>query len=88
MSDAYGFAVSVQPNPASNWISVDYSLPLNETTAELIITSTAGSIVKNLILQENIGQKVIDLSNIPSGTYSYNIKSLSFIKSGKIIVVK
>lgn len=88
LSDAYGFAVSVQPNPASNWLTIDYSLPLNGTSAELVITSTTGSIVRNIILQGNIGQKVIDLSNIPSGSYSYNIKSLSFIKSGKIIVVK
>lgn len=88
LSNAYGFAVSVQPNPESNWISIDFSLSLNETAAELVITSTTGSIVQNLILQGNIGQKVLDLSDIPSGTYSYTIKSHTFVKFGKFIVIK
>lgn len=88
LGDAYGFKVSVQPNPANDWISIEYTLPKEETSAEVTILSTTGSIVQKAILEGNVGQKILDLSNLKAGSYGYQVKTRSFVKTGKFIVVK
>ena len=88
LADAYGFKVNAQPNPATEFITFDYTLPTTESSAVLTIVSSKGKIIENITLTGTIGQKVVNVKNIPAGAYTYTIRAGSFIKSGKVIVVK
>ena len=81
-----GLQIYLSPNPAANWITVDYILPDGYSEASLVITNAMGIEVANILLEGNRGSKVIDLTKAVSGVYGCYIQCGTFIKTEKIIV--
>jgi hypothetical protein len=61
--------LSIYPNPTTDWADVTYKLPENMKGGRLIVTSTAGQQVKNIILQQEQGVLALNTSYWLSGTY-------------------
>ncbi len=82
------------PNPFNPMTTIEYSLPEN-AEVRIDIYSTLGELVKTLInnTMEAGYQKIsFDASELPSGTYIYQIKakgeSKTFVDSKKMLLVK
>ncbi len=88
LASDYGFSVSVNPNPASKWVTFSYTLPLNETSGVIEIKDLNGKSLKAISLNGNMGQAIWDVSDLPSCQLIYYSTSGGFIISGKIIIVK
>jgi hypothetical protein len=88
LGEAYGLNITVKPNPAKDWAAFDYTLPGDESTAILIITDANGKNIESISLDGNQGQKLWDTRHIPAGAYIYTLKSISFSKTGKIVITK
>ena len=56
------FHINVYPNPTSDKLILEYNL----TAVSIVLYDSRGS----LVFQDNSGNKVFDLSNIPQGKYS------------------
>ncbi|MCR5646636.1 MAG: right-handed parallel beta-helix repeat-containing protein [Bacteroidales bacterium] len=83
-----GLQLVITPNPATNWISLDYQLPQGYSDCNLVITSTTGIVVSNILLKGNIGNKIIDISNIEPGVYILKIYCGTFLKIEKFVKTK
>jgi len=88
LGKAYGLDITVNPNPAKDWAAFDYNLPVNETSAILIITDATGKTIETIDLYGQQGQKLWDTRHILAGTYVYTLKSAGFVKTGKIVICK
>ncbi len=75
-----------QPNPANQWASVHYTLPLNENEALLTIMDAQGRQLRSITVTGTEGQKLIDLRDLDAGLYLYTITTKSLTKSGKLII--
>ncbi len=84
----YGLNITAKPNPATDWVAFDYTLPENEGSATLTLTDITGKIVELFNLNGQQGQKVWDTRDIKPGTYIYTLKVASFSKTGKIVISK
>lgn len=72
--------VTIHPNPASQWVAVDYKLPYPAGNGILLITDALGKQIQQVVISEIIGQYIWDSRNIPSGVYLLNL-----IVNGKTI---
>ncbi len=78
----------ISPNPAGNHINIEYAFE-QQDTYRLIIYDIQGKEVLTIVLQSNIGKQEIDISNLPCGTYTYQVvnnKAKTHIKYGKLII--
>jgi hypothetical protein len=82
------FGLVVAPNPASDWVSFDFTLPLAMDRAQITISDSNGKTVKVISVGKNKGQLVWDTRNVGSGIYFYEIKANGMSKSGKLIINK
>lgn len=87
-NSAMGFSVNMSPNPASTWVTIDYSLPLSATKAQMRIFNALGLAVATCDLYTKETQKVLDLRGLASGVYTYVVYCGKNIQTGKLIVVK
>ena len=87
-SEIYGFNVIVSPNPAKDWVVIEYELPFGQETARLSITNSLGRTVEDVLISGQRGEKVIATEKFCSGVYVYTITSGEIVKSGKIVVAK
>jgi hypothetical protein len=86
LGEAYGLSISVKPNPAKYFAAFDYVLPNQESSAILEIRDITGVCLASFNLYGNMGQKIWDTRNVPSGSYIFTIKVDGFTKSGKLII--
>ena len=70
------------PNPVSNSTRIQYNIPSNNTTAQLLLTDNAGRTVKTIQLTSS-GFINLNTSRLSSGTYNY-----SLLIDGKIVETK
>jgi hypothetical protein len=73
------------PNPFNPTTNIEYSLPEN-AEVRLDIYNTIGELVKTLVNQTmEAGYQVIsfDASNLPSGTYIYQVKATPVLPGGR-----
>ena len=75
-----------QPNPANQWSSVHYTLPLNEKEALLTIMDAQGRQLRSITVTGTESQKLIDLRDLDAGLYLYTLTTKSLTKSGKLII--
>ena len=87
-ANAMGLKVSVEPNPATNWVAFNYKLPIDCNEAIIIITNTDGKQIDKLKLSDQIHQKVWNTSYLKPGTYIYELISKELKYTGKIVIVK
>lgn len=85
---ATAFDVTLSPNPATTWTTVNYTLPGNTTKAVLTLTNMLGVNVLTKELDGSQGNKVIDLSGFATGVYVYTIRYEQFTETGKLVITK
>jgi len=71
---------TLYPNPAGNWITIEYNMDLYTSNAIIEIISLTGNRVTTFRLQKPRGIKIIDLRKYTSGTYIVLIK-----ENGKLL---
>ncbi|MEP7169839.1 MAG: M14 family zinc carboxypeptidase [Bacteroidota bacterium] len=70
------FVVSASmPNPASDYTYINYNLPKSNGAAELLFTDATGRIIKKVPLNKNQPGIKVDLQNMQSGIYFYQVIS-------------
>ena len=65
--------IEAYPNPASTWVTFDYSLPYLSTNVKIKIVDISGKPIKTIDLQSQFGQVTWDTRNIKSGLYIYSL---------------
>lgn len=80
--------VTLSPNPATTWTTVNYTLPGNTTKAVLTLTNMLGVNVLTKELEDVQGNKVIDLRGLATGVYVYTIQYEQFTETGKLVITK
>ena len=80
--------VSVAPNPAMTWTTVNYTLPEKGKKALLTLTNTLGVNVLSVELEGTQGNKVLDLRSLAAGVYVYTIRYEQFTEMGKLVITK
>lgn len=83
---ARGLNTEVRPNPAGEWTTIFYTLPITETQAVLTLTDARGMKVETFVLKGTEGQKLIDGRKLTSGIYFYTVTTGTLSRSGKIII--
>ncbi|MDP2423260.1 MAG: T9SS type A sorting domain-containing protein [Bacteroidales bacterium] len=86
LSDALGLSITAKPNPAREWVAFDYTLPVNESSAVLVVTDMTGKTVETFAVTGNQGQKVWDIRGLKPGMYFYTLHAGGTTKSGKIMI--
>jgi hypothetical protein len=65
--------LNVFPNPASNFINIDFNIPGNFSQAKFEIRNVLGSVVSQTNITARNGQMSIDVSNLQRGVYFYTL---------------
>lgn len=77
--------VEVSPNPAKDKISFKYSLPSNQTKAQLTIYNNTGQILRSFNVMANQGQIIYNTSGLNAGVYFYSVIAGKKNKKGKFV---
>ena len=80
--------MKVHPNPATTWVSIDYTLPNGNAKAELSIFNAMGVKVKQVELDGHQGQKVLDLRELANGVYTIAILCGEYYQTEKLVIAK
>ena len=84
---ANNVALNTYPNPATDIISVNYSIDGNVNNAKLNVYDIVGKKVKSYVLTNNKDQLSINVSDLNSGVYFYSIMvDGKAIKTERVIV--
>jgi len=81
-------SVTAKPNPASDWVVFEYSLPGETREATIRISDAGGRIVETMSVSGKQGQKMWDTRGLVSGTYYYVLINAGEYKSGRIVLHK
>ena len=88
LNEAVGFKVSMSPNPATTWTTINCSLPTDVDKALLTLTSTLGVKVMEMEIGTDQNNKVLDLRNLSSGVYGYTVRCGEYVETGKLVITK
>lgn len=61
------------PNPASEFTTFTYELPVSAKTAYLCIRSLPGAEVETILLDKASGKAIVNTATLPSGIYLYSL---------------
>ena len=70
-----GMKVNVLPNPSSGDFTFQYTLPKDKQNGELTITDIGGSQVKTVNITNQSGSVSVNMSDLSSGVYIFQLKS-------------
>jgi hypothetical protein len=87
-NNVFGPEVEVNPNPAGEWTTFNYTLPINNSQGVIKISDVNGKTIETLVVSGTQGQKVWDTRKINNGVYFYTIEMNGLKKSGKIVISK
>ncbi len=65
----------IYPNPASNYLIADYTLPEANSGAKLFISNTSGIVLLEVPVTLNRDQVTIPLQNLSNGNYILTLKT-------------
>ena len=65
----------VYPNPAYDYVIIEYELRAEDKNAFVQISDNTGRIIKTITLNSSTGQKVVDCKGITSGLYNFVLKT-------------
>ncbi|MCK9398601.1 MAG: immune inhibitor A [Bacteroidales bacterium] len=87
-SQTEGAKISIQPNPASGRVTMDYIIEnFNPGNASLVVYDFSGKIVYKTILTDEKGGVSWDITEWSAGMYFYAVRGYeNIIASGKLIV--
>lgn len=75
------------PNPASDQVSFDYSLPYSVPDAGIRIHNLLGSVVKEVQLRDAAGKVTLDVNDLKDGFYFYSITANNEIIDTRRLVI-
>jgi PKD repeat protein len=81
------FEVNLLPNPASDYLRIDFSSYLTESV-NLEIISMDGRIIKSVLIPESTLNYELDCSDLSEAVYFVRLKSDNYILSKKLHIVK
>ena len=80
---------SVFPNPAKEYVIVEYKLTESDLDAVIKITDSKGVLIKQYGVKQAIGQQLIDCNSVPPGLYNFTlITRRNKVISKKVSVLK
>lgn len=88
LNEALGFTVSVSPNPAATWATMEYTLPGDKTHAAVTVSNIFGVTMMSTDLNSRQGQKMLDLRDLAAGVYVYAVQCEEHTYTGKLIITK
>ena len=86
LNEALGMTITATPNPTSNWVAFDYTLPIGTKDALITINDMLGRTVKIINIDAKLQQKVVNLRDIPNGIYSYTLRCGELVQTNKIVI--
>lgn len=82
-------SLEAYPNPAKNSATINYSIPSNYRTGNLVVRNMIGSVVKTISINGgSTGKQSISTYDLPNGVYFYSIVGDGTTLSTKKLVVK
>jgi hypothetical protein len=75
------------PNPATNTTRIDYSLPDNINQGEIIFYDVQGKEIKRFKVDRTFDSLLLSTSDIPAGTYYYQLQTDRQSSQGKKMIV-
>ncbi len=78
--------VRVYPNPATTWIAIDYTLPMDYGKATVEIVNTLGVKVLQKQLNAHEGQSVVDLRGLANGVYTLTVMCGEYVLTEKLVI--
>lgn len=82
-------SLEAYPNPAKNTATINYSIPSNYRTGNIIVRNMIGSVVKTISINGgSTGKQSISTYDLPNGVYFYSIVGDGTTLSTKKLVVK
>lgn len=78
---------SAYPNPASNQITIDFTLPNNDVSGEIKLFDVNGIFISSYDIDDTFGNLIINISDFTSGNYYYTLTSASGSSTSKFIVI-
>ena len=78
--------VRVYPNPATTWIAIDYTLPMDYRAATVEIANTLGVKVLQKQLNGHEGQSVLDLRGLANGVYTLTVMCGEYVLAEKLVI--
>lgn len=83
------YNINLYPNPASDFIKINYSLPANVKIAKVDVFDMNGKIVKTYKVDKTFNDILIDTNDLSSGTYICKISSnKQEISETKFVITK
>lgn len=76
------------PNPASNFVTVDYALPLGVSEANLMIFDMGGALMKTYRVDKNFNSLQLNAGTLLPGSYLYFIDSEGQKSESKQLIIK
>ncbi len=83
------YSIKVCPNPAENNITFNYNLP--ESTKQfykMYIYNSNGTCVSKVVIDSQLKNETIDISNYKAGLYFYSLNSEGVQRTGKFVVAR
>jgi len=75
--------LKLYPNPATEYLVMEYFLPYKSVSAIATVTNTSGLNIENLLINPSGNQKILDLRKYKPGTYLIRL-----ISGGKVLETK
>jgi hypothetical protein len=88
LAKLHGVEINAHPNPASQWVAFNYTLPANTYKGEIKIVDAKGAVITSFTVTGTQGQQVWDSRSVTPGVYFYTLSVGEFTKSGKIVINK
>ena len=84
-----GQLINLYPNPSNSSATLQYQLPNGEQQGEIILYNTQGAEVKRYKVDNTFKDIIIDNTQLPAGTYFYQLQtSKGAVGVKKMVVVK
>lgn len=84
----YGVILSVEPNPAREWATFNYTLPETESKGVIKISDATGEMVKVIEVSGVQGQYVWDTREVKPGVYFYTFVVNGASITSKLVITK
>jgi hypothetical protein len=82
-----GLISNPRPNPAINTTTIDYKIPDGVNQGEIVFYDLQGTEIKRFKVDKTFSSLLISTTDIPAGTYYYQLQTSGNTSAGKKMVV-
>ncbi len=87
LAQAQGLISNPAPNPVINITKIDYALPKEANQGEIVFYDLQGTEIKRFKVDKTFDHLLISTSDMPAGTYYYQLQTVGNSSVGKKMVV-